>query len=102
MTSASVAPNEGVEKVLEGSKGVLCGGPRTPPSGMIVQYASFYEVIFRVEWEETAKGTFSTPSTFDMSGGRKPAKLAGGRPLDGGVRAQGAGSLAARGRSTAA
>jgi hypothetical protein len=24
--------------------------------------------------------------TFDMSGGRKQAKLAGGRPLDGGVR----------------
>jgi len=27
--------------------------------------------------------------TFDMSGGRKQAKLAGGRPLDGGVRHQG-------------
>ena len=29
--------------------------------------------------------------TFDMSGDRKPAQPAGGRPLDGGVRRQGGG-----------
>ena len=56
--NANLRSNEGVEKVPEGSKSALRGGPATPPRGKIVRYTSFYEAIFRVDWEEIARGTF--------------------------------------------
>ena len=65
-------PNEGVEKVPEGSKSIRRGGPATPPRGKIVRYTSFYEAIFRVDWEEIARGTFSTASTFELSRALRP------------------------------
>jgi hypothetical protein len=38
-------PNEAVEKVPEGSKGIHLGGLLTLPGPAIVEYASFYEAF---------------------------------------------------------
>ena len=39
------------------------------------------------EWRSVISGEMERALTFDMSGGWRQAKLAGGRPLDEGVRA---------------
>ena len=55
----------------ESPKNDLCPTPR--------------RMSFNVSWNYGRQGSYSWGLTFDMSGGRKQAKPAGGRPLDGRV-----------------
>lgn len=59
--------NEGAEIVPAESTGIYFGSLLTPPRHSIVRYASFYEDIFPEEKTEMSHGTFSTPSTIELS-----------------------------------
>ena len=61
-------PNEGVEKVPEGSMGIDFGGLLTLPGPAIAQYAPFYEAFFRAANVNFPGGTFSTASTIRFRG----------------------------------